>query len=316
MNYGTSIEKADQISRCLELAVLFEVSGYPKPGNVHRTADFSETKFEHFLASAVAVTPSFRHAAMQGIKVSSGEIDASEVTIGSIIKDAVQRMLKSQRGGNTILGSIILLAPLATAAGMISGSFSLSKLRNNMQVAIEATTPQDAVDVYDAIALVGPGGLNKALELDVTNPESKKKILNEEITLLDTFKIASTYDSVASEWVNNYPITLDLAYPTLVKQLKEDGDINVATVNTFLKILAEVPDTLISRKVGRAKAESISLEAREILNKGGLATALGRNLLKKLDNRLRDPAHNLSPGTTADITGAVLAVNNLKGYKP
>lgn len=316
MNCSSSIEKADQISRHLELAILFEVSGYPKPGNVHRTADFSETKFEHFLASAVAVTPSFGRAAMQGIKVSSGEIDASEVAIGSVIKDAVKRMLKSQRGGNTLLGSIILLAPLATASGMISGNFSLSKLRNNIQVVIEATTPQDAVEVYDAIALVGPAGLNEALELDVTDPESKRKILNEEISLLDTFKIASTYDSVASEWVNNYPITFDLGYPTLIKQLEQSGDINMATVHTFLKILAEVPDTFISRKVGRAKAESISLEAREVLDKGGLATALGRNLLKKLDNRLRDPAHNLSPGTTADITEAVLAVNNLRGYNP
>jgi triphosphoribosyl-dephospho-CoA synthase len=208
-----------------------------------------------------------------------------------------------------------LLAPIAAAAGMTK-VFSLPKLRKNIKVIVESTTPEDAVAVYDAIALVNPGGLNKAKELDVTDPESKKKILDERITLLDTFKIASSYDSITSEWVNNYPITFDLGYPYFVKQLKETGDINTATVHAFMKILSEVPDTFISRKVGQSKAESISAEAKEVLKQGGLTTPLGRNLLLKLDSSLRDPKHDLSPGTTADITEAVLALNNLNGYKP
>ncbi len=136
------------------------------------------------------------------------------------------------------------------------------------------------------------------------------------MTLFETFKIASSYDSIASEWVNNYPITFDLGYPYFTRQLKETGDINSATVHAFLKILSEVPDTFISRKVGLATAESISAEAEQVLNEGGMTTSLGRRLLKKLDIKLRDPAHDLSPGTTADITEAVLAINNLNGYKP
>jgi len=316
MNNIPLTEKADHISRCLELAILLEVSGYPKPGNVHRTADFPETRFEHFLASAVAIAPSFKRAAEQGIKVSEEKISPSEVGIGYVIKDGVDRMLGSQSGGNTLLGAIILLAPIAAAAGMTSNGFSLPKLRENIKVIVESTTPEDAVAVYDAIALVNPGGLNKSKELDVTDPASKKKILKEQVTLLDTFNISSGYDSIASEWTHNYPITFDLGYPYFVKQLKETGDINTATVHAFLKILAEVPDTFISRKVGQAKAESISAEAEQVLNEGGLTTALGRNLLQKLDSKLRDPEHDLSPGTTADITEAVLAINNLNGYKP
>jgi triphosphoribosyl-dephospho-CoA synthase len=316
MNAVPPAEKAGHISRCLELAILLEVSGYPKPGNVHRTADFKETTFEHYLASAVAITPSFRFAAEQGIRLAKGEIAPSEVGIGGVIKDGVDRMLDSQSGGNTLLGAVILLAPLAAAAGMISGSFSLPKLRKNIGVVVEATTPEDAVAVYDAIALVNPGGLNSSKKLDVRDPESKRKILDEGVTLLDTFKIASSYDSIASEWVNNYPITFDLGYPSFAKYLEETGDINTATVHAFLKILAEVPDTFISRKVGQTEAENISAEAREVLDEGGLTTALGRNLLLKLDSKLRDPEHDLSPGTTADITEAVLALNNLNGYKP
>jgi len=316
MNHIPLTEKAEHISRCLELAILLEVSGYPKPGNVHRTADFPETRYEHFLASAVAIAPSFKRAAEQGIKVSEEKIAPSEVCVGNIIKDAVDIMGWSQSGGNTLLGAIILLAPIAVAAGMISNRFSLPKLRGNIKVIVESTTPEDALDVYDAIAVVNPGGLGKSSKLDVTDPASKKKILEGQVTLFDTFEIASSYDSIASEWVHNYPITFDLGYPYFVRQLEETGDINTATVHAFLKILAEVPDTFISRKVGQAKAESISAEAGLVLKEGGLTTPLGRNLLQKLDSKLRDPEHDLSPGTTADITEAVLAINNLNGYKP
>jgi triphosphoribosyl-dephospho-CoA synthase len=316
MEHRSPAEKADFISRCLELAILYEVSAYPKPGNVHRTADFPETRYEHFLASAVEIRPSFKNAAEQGIKVSEEKISPSEVGIGSVIKDAVDRMGNCQVGGNTLLGAIILLAPIAAAAGMITNTWSLTKLRENIKTVVEATTPEDAVEVYDAIALVNPGGLGKSPKLDVTDPTSKKKILKERVTLFETFKIASTYDSITSEWVNNYPITFDLGYPYFTKQLQESGDINTSTVHAFLKILAEVPDTFISRKVGIAKAESISTEAKRVLQEGGLTTQQGRELLQKLDTELRDPAHDLSPGTTADITEAVLALNNLNGYKP
>ena len=52
MTSKTLGDVADHVSRCLQLAILLEVSAYPKPGNVHRTADFQETDYEHFLASA------------------------------------------------------------------------------------------------------------------------------------------------------------------------------------------------------------------------------------------------------------------------
>ena len=307
---------SDWVAGCLEFAILLEVSGYPKPGNVHRTVDFPETRYEHFLASAVAIAPSFKKAAEQGIMVSEGKIDPFQVGIGSIIKDAVDRMRGSQSGGNTLLGAIILLAPIAAAAGMLTNQFSLPKLRENIKVIVESTTPEDAVDVYDAIFVVNPGGLGKSPKLDVTDPNSKKRILEDQVTLFETFKIASAYDSITSEWVNNYPITFDLGYPYFVRQLEETGDINTATVHTFLKILAEVPDTFISRKVGQAKAESVSAEAKAVLEGGGLITPSGTKLLQKFDRKLRDSAHDLSPGTTADITEAVLALNNLNGYKP
>lgn len=318
MKAWSSVKIAEHVSGCLQLAILLEVSAYPKPGNVHRTTDFQETRYEHFLASAVAVAPHFKFAAEQGIRVSAGKISPHEVGIGNTIKNAVMSVGEWQGGGNTLLGSIILLSPIAVAAGMTlaEGAFSLVKLREKMRVVVESSTPADAVAVYDAIGTAKPGGLGGAPKLDVTDPASRQKILEDGVTLFDVFKIASGYDSIASEWVNNYPVTFDLGYPYFTQQLEETSDVNTATVHAFLKILSEVPDTLIARKAGLTKAKEVSAQAKQVLEAGGLTTPSGRDILWKLDEKLRDPAHQLNPGTTADITAAVLTVSILNGYRP
>src|SRR5674476_1155403 len=51
------------IARCAQLAMLLEVSASPKPGNVDREHNYSDTCFEHFLASSVSVYPVLELAA-------------------------------------------------------------------------------------------------------------------------------------------------------------------------------------------------------------------------------------------------------------
>ncbi|MHA1711644.1 MAG: triphosphoribosyl-dephospho-CoA synthase [Candidatus Freyarchaeota archaeon] len=310
---------AEHVASCLQLALLLEVSAYPKPGNIHRTADFQETRYEHFLASIVGVTPHFRHAAERGFLVRIGKIRPHEVGIGKVIKGAARSMNEWQHGGNTLLGSIILLSPIAVAAGItLAGDegFSPSGLRDNVKMVVKSSTPMDAVAVYDAIEMVTPGGLGKAPKLDVTDPSSKRRILEDGVTLFDVFRISSEYDSVSSEWVNGYPITFEMGYPYLIQQLRKTRDLNTAIVHTFLKVLSEVPDTLIARKAGWAKAREVSVEARQVLSMGGLTTEAGRRAIWRFDEKLRDPAHKLNPGTTADIVSAILAVCILNGYRP
>jgi len=306
------------VSNCLQLAILLEVSAYPKPGNVHRTADFQGTKYEHFLSSAVAVAPHFKNAAERGVMISSRTLRPEEAEVGRIIKEAVMDMDAWQHGGNTLLGSIILLTPMAAAAGitLTKGEFSITKLRKNLKRLVESTTPEDAVNVYEAIETAKPGGLGKAPKLDATDAASKKKIMEEKVSLYEVFKISAPWDSICSEWVNNYHITFDIGYPFLTQQLEETNGINTATVHTFLKILSEVPDTLIARKTRMSKAEEVSTQARRVLEAGGLKTQKGRNILKELDRRLRDPRHQLNPGTTADLTASALALATLNGYRP
>ncbi len=311
-------EKAKHISQCLELAMLLEVSA-SKPGNVTFATGFEGTRVEHFLASAVAASAWFEEAARRGIAVSEKKRSVSGVGMGQLIKGCAADINAWQKGGNTLLGTVMLFVPIAVAAGMTptreNFGFDLARLRENLRLAVESTTAEDAVHLYEAIDIAKPSGLNEASDLDVTDPASKRRILEENVSLYEVFKIAVGYDDICSEWVRNYPITFDLAYPYLVEQLKR-GDLNAAVVHTFLKVLSEHPDTFIARKVGAEKAREISSDAKKALALGGLETSEGRKSILDLDRKLRGSGNRLNPGTTADLTAAALALCTLGGYRP
>jgi len=300
------------------LAILLEASAN-KPGNVNRTAGFERTRYEHFLASAVAIASSFECAALRGVLVSHGEIRVSDVGLGRIIKNSLVDVNAWQRGGNTLLGTAILLSPIAVAAGMtavIDNVFRISKIRDNVKLVVESTTPEDAINVYEAVKNANPSGLGKVSELDINDPDSINRIRKEKISLYQIFKIASKHDTICSEWVNNYPITFDIAYPFLMEQTRQTDDLNAAIVHTFLKVLAECPDTLIARKTSLEKALEVSFRAKEILKSGGLETSSGKKNLREFDQELRKAGNLLNPGTTADIIAAALALTVLSGYRP
>ncbi|NIQ07460.1 MAG: hypothetical protein GWO20_17575, partial [Candidatus Korarchaeota archaeon] len=60
-----------------------------KPGNVNRNSGFKNTRYEHFLASAVAMAPSFESAAERGVMVSEGRAHLSDIGLGMIIKTGI-----------------------------------------------------------------------------------------------------------------------------------------------------------------------------------------------------------------------------------
>ena len=43
------------IAKIAQIASALEVSGYPKPGNVHRTRDFEDMEFEDFVISGIVI---------------------------------------------------------------------------------------------------------------------------------------------------------------------------------------------------------------------------------------------------------------------
>ncbi|MBS7659662.1 MAG: triphosphoribosyl-dephospho-CoA synthase [Candidatus Bathyarchaeia archaeon] len=311
-------DKATYIGQCLELAILLEVSS-DKPGNVNFVTGFNGTNHLHFLASAVAAGPYFKKAAERGIAISEGRLDLSGIGLGQIIRDCISEISFWQSGGNTLLGTILLLSPIAVAAGMTpmnGGSFNLQSLRQNIRKVVRSTTPEDAVAVYDAIKIAKPGGLGKAPDLDVNDPSSIERIIKEQISLIKVFEIASNYDLICYEWVNDYTVTFDFAYPSLMMEMNMVGDMNKAVIHTFLRVLAKHPDTFIARKAGVQRAKEVSAMAIEVLKLGGLNTQEGKAKLQEMDAMLRRESSLLNPGTTADIIAAALALLILSGYKP
>ena len=311
-------EKAQHISKCLELAILLEASA-EKPGNVNFSSGFEGTRIEHFLASAVAAGLALQEAAFRGILVGENKLEVSEVGMGQLIKTCVTDVNAWQKGGNTILGTVMLFVPIAVAAGMTptkkNYSLDFSLLRKNIDLAVKSTTALDSVHLYEAVDIASPSGLNDAPDLDVTDPRSKERLIKENVSLYEVFKIASGYDDICAEWVHNYPVTFDLAYPYLMEQLKSKP-LNTAIVHIFLKILSERPDTFIARKVGKEIAQEVSSDAKAVLERGGLETAKGKKSLAEFDKKLRASGNKCNPGTTADLTAAALALCTLSGYRP
>jgi triphosphoribosyl-dephospho-CoA synthase len=306
------------ISRCLQIAILLEVSAN-KPGNVNFTANFENTHTEHFLASAIAAGPIFQKAAKRGIQIANGKRTINKAELGKLIKLCIKDVMEWQHGGNTILGTVMLLIPISVAAGMtpINEKYEMdfNILRKNINNIIYASTATDSVHLYEAIELAMPSGLNQAPDLSVNNPQSKQRLITENITLHQVFNISKNYDDICSEWINNYPITFDEAYPYLKEQLTKT-DQNTAIVNTFLKILAQHPDTFIARKAGIEKAKTISTQAKKILEIGGATTTAGKTAITEFDHNLRKTGNDHNPGTTADITAATLSLCTLNGYRP
>ena len=161
-----------------------------------------------------------------------------------------------------------------------------------------------------------PGGLGKVQKFDLNVENVSKAISNEKLSLFEIFEISSPYDSIAREWVKNYSITFDLGYPYFDNCITKNIGTNKAIVQTYLKILSEIPDSLISRKFGLSKAKEVSNQAKKILDNGGIITELGKKELNRLDNNLRNRKYKINPGTTADLIASTLAVAILNGYRP
>jgi len=304
-----SFNSIDDLLRCINLASLLEISGWPKPGNIHRTQDFKDTRFEHFLAGIAAIQPNFEKFCKR-IYESTKDLTTqlSYVKLGGFFKDATKEMIKWQKGGNVIFGHILILAPLVAASAIClkinkvnfkDFSFIVKKI-------IEDSTVEDTIDLYEAIKLCHPGGLGKVNKYDVYDENSINNIKKDNVNLKKIFEISEKYDLISSEYALGFKIVLNEGLQYYLEVYKKYNDINMATVHTFLKILSEHPDTLIIRKSGLEAALFVSNKASEIIRADGISTKKGFQLTKELDGILHSKKGMMNPGTTADLIAGVI----------
>ena len=263
-----------------QLACLLEVTA-PKPGNVSPVRSFQDTRYEDFLASAVAIGPALGSVA--------------ERALGETVRAAVEATAQ-WTNANTNLGLILVLAPLARAA-LRPGN---RRLRQQVAEVLAATTVEDAEQVYAAIRLANPGGLGQVAAQDVRDPAT--------VTLVEAMRLAAGRDAIAREYATAFRITFDVGAPALAQARRDGLSWSDATVEAFLGILSAEPDTLIARKRGIPAAEAVSGRASVVARVGGVRTAEGRRALEAFDVDLRTEQNSLNPGTTADLTAAALFV--------
>ena len=332
INHNTIV---DDIMRCAQLAAAIEVCGWPKPGNVHRTVDFPDTRFEHFIAGAIALGPTMREAAVKGMTVGLGKLEIDKVGVGKLVKAAVSDVNRWHKGGNTHLGVSLLFTPLAVAAGLTystNGRIEAEVLRENVKKVMAATTSEDAENVYDAILAAKSAALGRLEGNDVPDlmdREAKRKLEERQFTLYDVMVASSKWDNISREWASGMEICFQTGYPTIIKTYHETGNPNTAVVHTFLTIVSKHPDTFIARKVGIKETPNIEQAVKiglkrtkwiaetawRILKNGGLTTDEGTRALQAFDERLQAREGMFNPGTSADLTAGSLMISLLCGWR-
>ncbi|WP_407356987.1 triphosphoribosyl-dephospho-CoA synthase [Methanolobus sp. WCC5] len=299
------------IARCAQLAMCLEVSASPKPGNVHRQSDYDDTRYEHFLASAAAVSPVVEEAS------------SNTTGVGSFISKAVTESVLWQKGGNTHFGAFILMMPLAMAAGELlqeDDTFTIRQLVESAYRIVRNSSTTDSVDFYSCFEAAGVR-VNPADEFDLRDRDAIDQIHEKDMTLYKLMDIARGYDIIANEWVTGFK-RCSLCADILINGMngfyapKIKADINDVTVYAFLKILSEDEDTFISTKHDTKTAAYVSDRANLILEemyKTDEAFTSILPLIRKLDNDLLE--RKINPGSTADIVIAGLFISLLAGVR-
>ena len=124
----------------------------PKPGNVHRGADFEDVTLGDFLSSGIAL---------------GSAIDAHPSTggTGSMILSAIERTNLVSKT-NTNLGIILLVRPLAK---LVQRGAAITP--PNIAAEIETLTGAESRAVYQAIAKAKAGGLASVDKHDVNDAD-------------------------------------------------------------------------------------------------------------------------------------------------
>jgi triphosphoribosyl-dephospho-CoA synthase len=296
------------IAKLAQISSALEVSGYPKPGNVHRTRDFHDMVFEDFIISGIVIGDTIKEAAHHANEINNS-ISFKEANLGKFILQAVKETDK-WIANNTNLGIVMLLTPISMAAAISS---NIEELKSNINKIIINSTVIDTLALYEAIGIADAGGMGEQEEYSVTNDEATNELIENNLNIFDVLKISSSWDSLAMELTNKMPVTFNIGYPTFSK-FKKDSSINLATVITFLTILSEVPDTLISRKYGDEKAKEVSNLAKEVLGSLDITNDLieFNKKLTEFDDYLFE--NRLNPGTTADLTASSIMISYLADY--
>lgn len=266
------------IGQCASLACILEATA-PKPGNVHRGADFEDLTYADLLTAAVAIGPAMESAGSQ--------------SVGATVLEAV-RATHALVATNANLGTVLLLAPLAAVPRAIS-------LAEGIQSVLDGLDADDARNAYEAIRLAKPGGMGRVEAADVAAVDSPP-------SLVEAMRLAADRDLVARQFVNGFEQVLSESAKSLADGFVAGWSAGEAIVNTQLELMSKFPDSLIARKCGPRVAQQSADRAAAVLDAGSPRDEVFWTAAGDLDFWLRSDGHRRNPGTTADLVAAGLFV--------
>ena len=231
--------EAKQIAKLVQIASVLEVSGWPKPGNVHRTRNYDDMVFEDFLISGVVIGNTMEEVASQAKEID----DLSKAELGKFILQAVKETDKWIET-NTNLGIMMMCIPIAAAAAISNG---FDEIQENVGRLMDATTVDDAVNLYDAINVVDAGGMGDQEEFDVMSEKAKDELCANNQTMYDVLHISAGWDRLAND-LSEIPDTLiSRKYGDEVAEsvsLKAKGILEFKDDDSFVEKLLEFDDYL------------------------------------------------------------------------
>ena len=258
---------------CAAVAGILEAAA-AKPGNVHPGQSFADLTFADLVAAAIATGPPLD--------------DAPRMLLGEIILAAV-REARATTGTNANLGIVLLLAPLAAAAG--------PPTPQSVEAVFGMLGPADSALIWEAINLARPGGLGRSERWDLAAPSPPD--------IRAAMRHAAGRDTIARLWADGFADLFAGPVADLAAGLATGLPLADAILLTFLRQLAREPDSLILRRHGADVAAHVSRQAARIVA-GGHARRWSAEVAA-FDALLRAP-RRLNPGTTADLVAAALYI--------
>jgi len=283
-------ESAEDAAIAGVLALLLEVSGTPKAGNVDRDHSFPDLRFEHFLASASAVYPVFLKTAM------------GKSSIGRLVLEAVESSMSWHRAKNVHFGCFMLLIPLIRC-------WQAEDVGKAVVEDLKRTSVEDSLAVLKAFRLSG-ARVMEVDELSLTEDETERRLVEQNINLYDWLLHSPRENVVAMELINGYKIGFK-GKDVLLDFFTEHEDVNMAIVYTYHHLLSEYLDPLIIAKHGLEVANEVREKAKGGLNEFEISFDI--EILKSFDEELL--ARGINPGSIADLTASSIYLALREGLR-
>lgn len=308
----------DYVER-LVLGIALEASAFPKPGNIHRLRDFDDTIYEDFIVTAITAIKPLYKGVRRGYRYHD-MLDILKNIFGDIIYDIVLLSKYTSGGGNTCLGTSIMLSPISIGLGCelaLSNSINIERiLLSSCRNLEKYSTILDAINLYRAIRAASPSYIKKTDNThnfpNIWSRDFKKEIIKADITLWKILSYSSSFDIVARDVIECYPRTYNISL-YIDKRLNTHGIWNRAIVEAYLYQLSKEIDTLVIRKNGYEVAQEVKERAKEFLKICEDSWTFCVNSLKDFDLELA--SRKINPGSTADIVATAISIYSLSRWR-